>query len=152
MKPSVRRCLLFISLFLLYGGTVEHCMGQVIFPSSEGEKAKFTAYIEMPRGYISGICVLAYDEGVVKGCLFNEFGITALDFSYDIQKQKVKLHSVIKMMDKWYIRRVLRKDLRQLMRCLQDTPCESSAQVFEYRNERHHIIYQFTPMEEELKD
>lgn len=120
-------------------------MGQVVFPSSEGEKARYSAYIEMPRGYISGICVLVNDGEVVKGCLFNEFGITALDFSYDIQKQKVKLHSVIKMMDKWYIRRVLKKDLRQMMVCLQND-------IYEYRNERHHIIYQFTPMEEELMD
>ena len=134
------RYLLCVSLFTAY------CLqltAQVSFPSNEGERARYSAYIEMPRGYISGVCILVNNEGIIKGSIFNEFGITALDFSYDPQRQKVRLYSVVAMMDKWYIRRVLKKDLAQLMLRLQQ--CE-----FSYRNERRHITYQFTPIADEV--
>ena len=116
---------------------------QVTFPSHEGERVRYTAYIEMSRGYISGVCILVKNEGLIKGSLFNEFGITALDFSYDPDRQKICLHNVIAMMDKWYIRRVLKKDLVQLMLRLQQGE-------FSYSNERRHITYQFTPLADEV--
>lgn len=116
---------------------------QVTFPSNEGERVRYSAYIEMSRGYVSGVCILVNDEGIIKGCIFNEFGITALDFSYDPRRQKIHLYSVITMMDKWYIRRVLKKDLAQLMRCLQRS--ETS-----YQNVRRNISYLFTPIADEV--
>ena len=98
---------------------------------------RYDAYIQLPRAYVSGICMLREGDSV-KGSLFNEFGITALDFTYCLRKQKIKLHSVMPMMDKWYIRRVLKKDLRQLMARLQQGETQ-------YQNERRHITYQLTP-------
>lgn len=109
------------------------------FPDSTGQRARYGVYIEMPRGYVSGVCMLNNDGDVVRGSIFNEFGVTALDFTYHLQKEKVKLHSVMGLMDKWYIRRVLRKDLHEVMAGLQrgDTA---------YDDTRHHITYRFTPM------
>lgn len=116
---------------------------QSVFPSHEGEQIKYTAYIEMPHAYISGVSVLLKEDNLIKGCLFNEFGITALDFTYDTNRKKVKLHSILKMMDKWYIRRVIRKDIAQLMMRLQNG-------VTQYQNERHNIQYQFLPIKDEV--
>ena len=93
----------------------------------------------MHRGYVSGLLVLLHEEGMVKGSLFNEFGITALDFTYDRRKDKVKLHTVVKMMDKWYIRKVLRRDLREVMERL-----EQGDSIYE--NKRRKITYKFTPL------
>lgn len=107
MKASVHLYLLCISLLLALPISVQ---AQTTFPSADGERAKYAAYIEMPKAYVSGICVLLQEDGLIKGSLFNEFGITALDFTYNPQRDKIKLHSVIKMMDKWYIRKVLKKD------------------------------------------
>jgi len=118
---------------------------QTGFPQAEGELAKYDAYIEMPKAYLSGICILLLEEGEIKGSIFNEFGITALDFSYNLQKKKVKLHSVIKMMDKWYIRKVLKKDLAKLMGTLQQGETE-------YTNERRHILYRFTPAKDTIEE
>ena len=110
---------------------------------------RYSAYISMPRGYVSGLLVLLHEDevvghasqrGTVKGSIFNEFGITALDFTYDRRKDKVKLHSVIKMMDKWYIRRVLRRDLREALKRL-----EQGDSIYE--NRRYHINYKFTPID-----
>ena len=114
---------------------------QTTFPSAEGERAKYAAYIEMPKAYVSGICVLLQADGLIKGSLFNEFGITALDFTYNPQRDKIKLHSVMKMMDKWYIRKVLKKDLRQVMKTLKEGQTE-------YTNQRRHIVYRFHGIEE----
>ncbi len=100
--------------------------------------SSYSAYITLPRGYISGMMVLKSEDETVKGCLFNEFGITALDFTYDRRKEKVKLHSVMKMMDRWYIRRVLRHDLREVLKRL-----EQGDTIYE--NTRYKITYKFTP-------
>jgi len=137
MGRSTLICLLFISLL-----SVTRLHAQTAFPSSEGERCKYAAYIEMNGSYLSGICVLLKEDGIIKGCLFNEFGVTALDFTYQPERKKVKLHHVIQMMDKWYIRRVLRKDIAQVMTGLQNGKSD-------YQNERRKITYQFTPITDE---
>ena len=118
---------------------------QSTFPTHEGERIRYHAYIEMTRAYISGMGVLLKEDGMIKGSLFNEFGITALDFTYDPERQKAKLHHVIKMIDKWYIRRLIRNDIAQLMICLQKGETR-------YQNERRHINYLFLPIENEVAE
>lgn len=141
MKQLARVCLIFVSLTFLtaHFSTVN---AQVCFPSVQGEKAKYSAYIDMPQGYVSGVCVLFNEGTVIRGSLFNEFGITALNFSYDIKKEKIKLYSVVKLMDKWYIKRILKKDLKQLMKCLQKGE-------YVYQNEKYHITYSFSTLNTE---
>ena len=141
MKQLARVCLIFVSLTFMtaHFSTVN---AQVCFPSTRGEKAKYSAYIDMPQGYVSGVCVLFNEGTVIQGSLFNEFGITALNFSYDIKKEKIKLYSVVKLMDKWYIKRILKKDLKQLMKCLQKG--ESV-----YQDEKYHITYSFSTLNTE---
>lgn len=135
-----RLCFLSISLLLLF----TLCKGvyaQTLYPVNAGDKAKYAAIIEMPKAYLSGICLLYHDsDNKINGCLFNEFGISALDFTYDENKDKVKLHHVIKMMNKWYIKKVLRRDLRELIHQLRTGNGS-------YTNERFHLRYQFTPIE-----
>lgn len=123
-------------------------MAQAMFPSGEEERMRYSAYIEMPKGYISGIMILKKVKrkkgkkvkgGEVRGCFFNEFGLTAMDFTYYPDKRKVKLGSVINMLDKWYIRRVIRKDLTHLMSRLEEgDSC--------YVNERQRITYRVEVM------
>jgi hypothetical protein len=132
----MRSCLLFISLLLSV--LTSRLYAQTTFPA-DGESIRYTAYIEMEKGYVSGICILHRDGDTVHGSLFNEFGITALDFTYRLEKKKVKLHTVMPMMSKWYIRKVLKKDLRQLMTGLQNGETT-------WKDERYHIEYQLTPL------
>ena len=121
-------------------------------PTTEGESIRYTAYIEIGSQetgsgsiYVSGICVLHREGDKIHGSLFNEFGITALGFTYWPEKKKVKLHTVMKMMDKWYIRRILKKDLRQLMEVLRSQETGGGRQAV-WKNERYHIVYQLTPL------
>ncbi len=131
----MRKYLLLISLFC---ATI-FAHAQVHFPQAEGERARYTASIEMQKAHISGICIMAYQEGRINGSLFNEFGISAMDFSYIPKKDKVKLYHVISMLNKWYIKMTLKKDLKRLIHTLQDGKNE-------YVNEKRHIKYIFTPL------
>lgn len=81
---------------------------------------KYNASIEMKKGYLSGICMLIRDKDGYKGSIFNEFGISVLDFTYQPVTGKVKLENVIQLLDKWYIKRLLRQDLSQVIKNLQN--------------------------------
>lgn len=109
-----------------------------MFPANVGDKMRYTFAIEMQKAHFDGICILYHEqEGLVRGSLFNEFGISVFDFTYYIEKDKVKLHHVMKMIDKWYIRQVLKHDIRELVHELQQGRNE-------YVNKKRHISYQFT--------
>lgn len=120
-------------------------LAQSTFPQQEGDRVRYSATIEMPRGYLSGVCILLREGDTVKGSLFNEFGISALDFSYSLAKDKVKLHSVMAMLNKWYIKRVLKKDLRELM-------CSLQAGETTYSDKKYKIDYRFTLLEDETDE
>ncbi len=138
MQLSMRTFLLSISLLAIIL-IPTHLYGQKFFPTEAGEKVKYDAMIEMPKAYISGICIMLNDSTEIKGSIFNEFGVSAIDFSFAPQKDKVKLHHVMGMMNKWYIKKILRKDLCHLMHNLQKG-------IGSYKNEKYDITYSFTPM------
>lgn len=135
MKRKIRFYLL--SLFLLALLIPMKAQGkQEPLIDSIGYKQKYAATIEMKKGYLSGICVIVVEDDCYRACLFNEFGISALDFTYLQSKRKVQLQHVIKMLDKWYIRKVLKRDLAHVIdNLLQGIPS--------YQDEKYHIKYQF---------
>lgn len=145
MNPSVRSSLRSISLILLLMLLPGSLKGQSLFPAADGERVRLSCQIEMDRGYISGLCILYREGDEVRGSIFNEFGLSAADFTYYPSRQKVKLHTVISMLDKWYIRRVLRRDLCLVMHGLQDGKTT-------YENLRRHITYTFVPTVEGKDD
>ena len=132
----MRRFSALISAALLFVG-VASAGAQSLYPRNAGDKVRTSAMIEMPKGYVSGVCVMYNDGTDVKASIFNEFGISAMDFVYDPQKDKVKLVSVMKMLDKWYIRKLLKKDLLKVVHNLQQGK-EG------YRNEKYKIDYKFS--------
>lgn len=88
------------------------------------------------------------------GSAINEFGIKGFDFILDKQKGKVKLRNVVKFLDKWYIKRVLRADLALLLR-ESNTPRQMRKRKLDIvdgriilENHRYHITYQFKPLNE----
>ena len=136
MRPSLR----LISLVLVFSASYM-MNAQHTFPKQLGEKVRYRVMMETPKAYLSGICILVNDSTEVKGSMFNEFGVSAMDFTYFPSKDKVKLHHVTKMLDKWYIRRVLKKDLRALIHNLKDGVCD-------YDDTKYKIRFNFTPMVE----
>ena len=141
----MRKYLLLISIFLLSLAplTVQAqdslIVQQAPLSDSIGCKTRYATTIELSKGYLSGITIMVREADVYHGVLFNEFGITALEFTYQPQTKKVELIEVIAMLDKWYIRRVLKNDLQHVMENLmKGNPT--------YKDEKYHISYKFSVM------
>ncbi len=143
---SMQKFLVSISIALLSLMALPlHAQQSRLFPDSAGTKVRYNATIEMAKGYVSGVCIMVNDEGIIKGSLFNEFGISAIDFTYDPDTKKVKLLSVIKMLNKWYIKKVLKKDLVQVMENL-------SKGIPSYQDKKYKIDYNFTVLKDAAEE
>ncbi|MBO4663967.1 MAG: hypothetical protein J5663_06095 [Bacteroidaceae bacterium] len=132
-------------LVLLLLSVSSELFSQVQFPDKDGERAKYDVKIDIRKAYISGVCMMMKDEGIVKASIVNEFGLSAVDFTYNPSKDKVKILNVMSKMNKWYIRRVLRKDLRNIMHQLPQG-------IYTYENKKQHIIYTFNPLKDDTKE
>lgn len=104
---------------------------------------------------ITSICMmnLQPDQSVV-GTVVNEFGVKAFDFTYS--QGRAKVLNVVGPLNKWYIRKVLRKDFTFLLKNLwsgQDLTEKKRTLIHQpdgtvtLRNDRFKISYTFTPME-----
>ncbi len=129
----------YVSALLLSIVLCFSAKAQSLLPQADGQLVRYNASIDFKRGGMSGICALRLDGEELKGSLFNEFGISALDFTCQRKKGKVRIVSAISMLNKWYIKRVLRQDLMHVVNALGhgDTT---------YVNTRRHITYQFSRM------
>lgn len=146
MLLSMEKFFVSISIVLLSIMALPlYAQQEILFPDSVGSKMRYNATIEMPKGYVSGVCIMVNDNGVVKGSLFNEFGISAIDFTYESKKKKVKLLAVIQMLNKWYIKKVLKKDLVQVMDNL-------SKGISFYHDKKYKIDYDFTILKDATEE
>lgn len=156
--------LVVVYLILISLAAVTKGRSQSILPLEEGEGLKYAAVVKYEgekaatasqhreRGgsgevgveKVSGRCVLRRVDGRIRGSLFNEFGMTAIDFTYDVERKRAKIHHVIKMLDRWYIRRVVRKDLAKLMQRLEEGHTR-------YENKKRGLTYELIPLGDEAE-
>ncbi len=127
-----------ISLLLL--GMLTCGKAQALYPTADAPMTRSTALIEMGKAYLSGVCILKRDDATVQGCIINEFGISALSFTYQEEREKVKLHDVASFLDKWYIRKVMKKDIAKWMKALREGGDT-------YVNTRRNISYKLVPLD-----
>lgn len=107
------------------------------YPDSVGQRVMYEINIEMPKANLSGIMIMAKtDENSINASIVNEFGISIIDFNYNTKKSKVKIWGVMKKLDHWYIKRLLKSDIRKMLNVMQ--MCGT-----EYLNERRNIKYTF---------
>lgn len=109
-------------------------------PLDEGERARYSVQIDVKKAYISGICGMLFEDGKLKASVVNEFGLSAMDFEYNPQKDKVKIIYIIKKLDHWYIKRVLKRDLRILLHNLEQG-------IYKHENVKYEITYTFLPLQ-----
>ena len=138
----MKRFILFISAIAVSFTIGTAWAQKSSFLNNEGDKAKYTVMIDFNKAYISGVGVVARQEQKIVGSVFNEFGVSVLSFSYDTQKGKTKILDTIGFLNKWYIKRVLKRDINSLMNVL-----DFSGAV--YRNEKRNITYTFSPLIEQ---
>jgi len=74
---------------------------------------QYNVVIDVRGKQITGICVIEMQtSGDLVGTVVNEFGVKAFDFTR--RRGRVKLRNVFRPINKWYIKRVVRKDLEFL--------------------------------------
>lgn len=88
----------------------------------------------------TSICMMNISaDGSIVGTVVSEMGLKVFDFTY--AKGKAKVLNVVAFLNKWYIRKVLKKDLAYILPRLEaDKECHY---------ERRWITYTFTPMNNE---
>ena len=108
-----------------------------VYPDSIDQRIRYEIIIEMPKAYISGLMIMHKpSEGLVNASVINEFGISLMDFSYDEKKNKVKIHSITDKMNKWYIKRTLSNDFKNILKAIRGGSKE-------YLNSTRKIKYSF---------
>ncbi len=131
-------CLKSVSLLVLMVSLALPGVAQTTYPDSVGARVRYDMVIEMPRAYVSGILIMAREDSTaVIGSFVNEFGVSMIDFMFDEARQSVKLISVMKALDKWYVKRTLKADMRQVLTLMRRAETE-------YYNEKRKIRYIFT--------
>ena len=129
-------CLAHVSLFgAEVGDTVVYKRQRAIVSFDAAGVSENVVAVDMRGNKLSGILIIKKTEGGMVGTLVNEFGIKAFDFklSSDIKgrlgsRKRVKLVDVVKFMDRWYIRRVLRRDIDYML-CFPNVPQDCGFEV-----------------------
>lgn len=153
----MKRFLVFLSLWLMAGWVSAHPEDSSATPSSlqprsEGERREYAVTLRFQEAQLSGICLMKRLGEKVVGSWLNEFGIRAFDFRYDPRKDRIELSNIREQLDRWYIRRTLRRDLSLLL-TYDDQPFNGTrrgrriehpdAKTWILHNERHDISYRF---------
>lgn len=152
----MRKFLLWISLWLavLSVSAQQAAPSGTLFSFDKEKKATYNLFIRFEKGSLTGICFIKSCEGGLVGSVMNEFSIKAFDFVYRAESQKVRLFHLVGFMNKWYIKRILKKDWSYLLAYPQVdnkdkrrkiTVTDNGAIVLE--NRRYRICYTFIPLD-----
>lgn len=115
---------------------------------------RYSFRIETEKAFVSGLFLANEGDENIVGSMVNEFGVSAIDFTYSKKKQKVKLLNVVSFLNKWYIKRVLKRDIKFCIHILYSMPCSSKNEYEIVRvgstvsiiNHKRNITYSFTPL------
>lgn len=109
-------------------------------PDSTAAPDRWRVHLTFDKAALSGLCLVRTQGDTLVGAVVNEFGLQAFDFTFDRRRGKVRLSHLLPMLDRWYIRRTLRRDLALLLQDYRpDAPLH-------YHNARRNIDYLFTPL------
>lgn len=127
-----RTCLMILLLIVPLS-----MVAQLTYPANDGEKVHYNLHVEIHESYLSGICIMVNNDGIIASSIVNEFGVSLMDFTYSEQKDKVKIRNTIKPLDRWYIKRILKRSLRGMLKAMKSGDTE-------YIDENNRIKYVFT--------
>lgn len=126
-----------LSLFLSVHADAFSQESGSLYPDSINGRVRYEIMIEMPKAYVSGVLIMHKPcEGCVNASIVNEFGISLMDFSYDEHKDKIRFHSLTGKLNKWYIRRTLGNDMKNVIKSMKSG-------TDEYINAKRKIKYTF---------
>lgn len=147
-------------IFLIFLSNIIACIAFNSFGSIHAidsgacDTHRYACRIETSKSFITGILITKVQNENIVGCLVNEFGVSAIDFSFDRNKDKLKLIHVISFLNKWYIKRTLKTDLRFCLHQLFDIPLKGkqkyrikqTGDTISILNDKRNIKYTFSPL------
>lgn len=86
-----------------------------LFCFDDTGKIEYAFFLQFKENSFTGICIIKKDDDKLVGSIVNEFGIKVFDFIYWVSSDKISLLNVISFMDKWYIRKVIKADWKNLL-------------------------------------
>lgn len=158
----MRLYLSLISILLLFG--YSPCLARGLRDAAQSETdsvivQEYSLLTRIKGRDVTGICVIniSADSSVV-GTVVNEFGIKVFDFSYN--QEKVKVFNAIAPLNKWYIRKILRKDFLFILSHISVTDSKEIVDrkrtmrrmadgKIEVENRRYKIMYTLVPIKVE---
>lgn len=135
------------------------CASELTFDTYVSRQAydtdRYSVAIDFGKVSLTGILVVKEDGDVFNGGIVNEFGVSMVDFSYNKEKDKVRIHRLgVAIMKRYYVRCILRKDLRQCMHILYGInskfkrvyTVERSGDEVRITNTKRGIVYTFATL------
>lgn len=107
--------------------------------SVSAQGRRWSVELSFKKAGITGLCIIDTIDQQPRGTILNEFGLKMVDFVC-MPNGKVKLHNLVPMLNKWYVRRVLRADLQQIV------PQLVKQDSLTFENKKRHITYRFKPL------
>lgn len=127
-----RRLIIFILGFLI-----------PLLSAAQSSNSRYTVNIEIGNAYVSGICIMHEQEDAVTVSIMNEFGISALSYRYDRNRDRIKIISMVRQLRKPGMKRVLKSDLKVIMKSI------DKGESLTHQNIRYNINYHFAPLNNE---
>lgn len=124
-RQSATRCLLLISILLCTGYQMQANDCPYVMPIDNEQMAQYRVHLQFRDASFDGICVVKVIDNEIKGIIVNDFGVRAFGFTVSLNRKKVKLHDVMPMINHWYVKRVIKQDLKVLFNA---TTCDESKQ------------------------
>lgn len=85
---------------------------------------RYRVQLQARNATLDGVLAVKIIDGNINGVVVNDFGIKAFAFSISNDRKKVKLQDVMPMLNHWYIKRVLKNDLKLLFNA---TSCDKQS-------------------------
>ena len=143
------RSFLLISL-VLWGAVASAIDSDYLMRCDTTSLTSYRVHMQAHNANLDGVMAIKLIDGCIKGVVVNDFGIKAFAFSISHDRKKVKLHDVMPMLNHWYIKRVLKSDLRLLFNATCSTLESSNKKTqitilddgsIKMTNHKYHIVY-----------
>lgn len=132
------------------------CLGTMSV--SAQDLCQYSLHIDLPKGaHLSGVCVVRMEDNRGAMSVVNEFGIKVFDAVSPEGKGRVKLYNLIPLLDKWYVRRVLAKDMSAILCPHRRLPRRRTLErqmdgTLVLTNKRWKITYRFKPLQSNVTE
>lgn len=131
--------------------------GEYELPGGDSEVRRWNINLSTPKAAVSGFFLIRDENDSIAGSIINEFGISLADFRFNPVSGKVKFINLTGFLNKWYLKKLLAKDLSLALKRL-TTPSLSSPKGYDVsvssdtvviHNLKYDITYQFSPLSDE---